>query len=151
MIVYHSHKHALHCWKTNHLMWDDIFLDKNKWGPAPFSSVRSPLTKPFKVLWGYFQLLPCTFNGSGKKVNEFNTVSHDSPYSGHGKRWQVHTASAACWWRSSWRGECHCPLKVEISRCKTGVRGNVRFHLNTCFNSMIAPELLTVFYFLLFF
>lgn len=52
-------------------------------GSCPFSSIHGPLTKLFKVLRGYFQLLPCTFNGSGEKVNEFNTVSRDSPYSGH--------------------------------------------------------------------
>lgn len=83
-----THKHALRRWITNHLMWDDIFLDKNKWGLAPFSSVRGPLTKQSKVLRDYFQSLPCAFNGSGEKVNEFSTVSHDSPYSGHIERWR---------------------------------------------------------------
>lgn len=118
-----THKHALRRWITNHLMWDDIFLDKNKWGPAPFSSVRGPLTKQSKVLRGYFQSLPCAFNGSGEKVNEFSTVSHDSLYSGRIERWRVHGASPACWWRRSSRGECHCPLKVEFSMCKACVRG----------------------------
>lgn len=56
----------------------------NKWGPAPFP----PPTKELKVLRGDFQSLPLALIGSGEKVNEFSTVSPDSPYSGHRERWR---------------------------------------------------------------
>ena len=102
----------------------------------PFSCVHGPFTKLFKVLRGYFQSLPCTFSGSGEKVNEFNTVSHDSPYSGHSERWRCTGLQQHADEGAASRGECRCPLKVEISRCKTcmgsqseGNWGDVRFYL----------------------
>lgn len=51
-----------------------------------FFSNCSPVTKQFTVLRAYFQWLPLALSGSGEKVNEFNTVSHDSPYSGRSER-----------------------------------------------------------------
>lgn len=95
------------------------FLDKNKWGPAPCLAVRSPLTKQFKVLRGYFQWLPCALSGSGEKVNEFSTVSHDSRRSGHGEGHSGPPPHADE--GMAQRGECHCPLKGEISMCKAPV------------------------------
>lgn len=59
--------------------------------------------------------------GVAKKVNEFSTVRHDSPYSGHSE--EALRSPAACWWGHSRGGECRCPLKGQISMCKARVRG----------------------------
>ncbi|TNN45529.1 hypothetical protein EYF80_044281 [Liparis tanakae] len=89
-----------------------------KLGTGDFST-----NQRLKVLTGYFQSLPCVFNGSGEKVNEFNTVSHDSPYSGHKEQGGAEGLSSMLmgWSRSS-GGECRCPLKAEMCMCTACVR-----------------------------
>lgn len=77
---------------------------------------------------------------SGEKVNEFSTVSHDSRRSGHRKGHSGPPPHADE--GMAQQGECHCPLKGEISMCKAPVTQGKMSHLAADILRLYIPRII---------